>query len=81
MRNPKKILNDPKHVVPEMLEGLIAAYNGTVRQLEGYNALIRTHIPAGKVIHLQQLKMYVYFQIKLQRLMLNYLSRQYKLKQ
>jgi dihydroxyacetone kinase-like protein len=49
MRNPKKILNDPKHVVPEMLEGLIAAYNGTVRQLEGYNALIRTHIPAGKV--------------------------------
>lgn len=49
MRNPKKILNDPKHVVPEMLEGLIAAYNGTVRQLEGYNALIRTQIPAGKV--------------------------------
>ena len=26
----KKIVNDPKNVVPELLEGLVEAHNGTV---------------------------------------------------
>lgn len=49
MRKPKKILNDPANVVTEMLDGLIVAYGGTVRQLEGLNALIKTNIPDDKV--------------------------------
>jgi len=45
----KKIVNDPKHVVTEMLEGLVAAYHGQVRKLEGVNALVKTHLPPDKV--------------------------------
>ena len=49
MRKAKKILNDPRNVVPEMLDGLVATYNGRVRKLDGVNAMVRTDIPAGKV--------------------------------
>jgi dihydroxyacetone kinase-like protein len=45
----KKIINDPKHVVPELLEGLIEAYHGRIRKLEGVNALIKSSLPPGKV--------------------------------
>lgn len=45
----KKILNDPRDVVPELLEGVVAAYGGRVRQLPGVTALVKTHLPPGKV--------------------------------
>jgi dihydroxyacetone kinase-like protein len=45
----KKIINDPKNVVPELLEGLVDAYHGRVRQLEDVTALIKTTLPQGKV--------------------------------
>ena len=32
-----------------MMDGLLVAYGGAVRQLDGMNALIKTEIPAGKV--------------------------------
>lgn len=49
MANPKKILNDPKKVVSEMIEGLALANDGRVYKLEGQPALIRTDIPDNKV--------------------------------
>ena len=49
MANPKKILNDPKKVVPEMIEGLVAANDGRLYKLDNLPALIRTDIPDGKV--------------------------------
>ncbi len=46
----KKILNDRRQVVPELLEGLIAAYGGTVRRLEDEpNALVKSQLTSGKV--------------------------------
>ncbi len=45
----KKIVNDPKNVVAELLEGLVEASNGKIKKLEGVNALIKTEIPDGKV--------------------------------
>ncbi len=45
----KKVLNDPKNVVPEMLEGLVASYHGKVKLLPGVNAFVKTGIPEGKV--------------------------------
>lgn len=45
----KKIVNDPKNVVAEMLEGLVAAYHGQVKKLEGVNALVKTQLPPDKV--------------------------------
>lgn len=49
MKTPKKIINDPRRVVPEMIEGLLLAYDGRVRKLEGHAALVKSYIPAGKV--------------------------------
>jgi phosphoenolpyruvate---glycerone phosphotransferase subunit DhaK len=49
MGRPKKIMNDPKNVVPELLEGLVEAYGGRIKKLDGVNALVKTHVPAGKV--------------------------------
>ena len=49
MANPKKILNDPKKVVPEMIEGLVTANDGRLYKLDNLPALIRTGIPNGKV--------------------------------
>jgi len=46
---PKKILNDPRNVVDEMLDGLALAYDGTVERLPGKDVLIRTDLPADKV--------------------------------
>ncbi|MBC8253157.1 MAG: dihydroxyacetone kinase subunit DhaK [Ardenticatenia bacterium] len=45
----KKIMNDPKNVVEELLEGLVEAYHGKVEKLENVNVLVRTDLPAGKV--------------------------------
>ena len=49
MTNIKKILNDPKNVVNETLEGLVLAYNGKVKRIEKSNALIKTNLPKDKV--------------------------------
>ncbi len=45
----KKILNDPKNVVAELLDGILEASNGKIKKLKGVNALIKTEIPEGKV--------------------------------
>ena len=49
MAKPKKIINDPKDVVAELLDGLVQAYHGKIKKLEGVNALVKTDLPAGKV--------------------------------
>ncbi|MFI0845258.1 dihydroxyacetone kinase subunit DhaK [Mesorhizobium sp. IMUNJ 23232] len=49
MANPKKILNDPKKVVAEMLEGLVLANDGRVRKLDKHAAIVRTDLPESKV--------------------------------
>jgi len=49
MKKAKKIMNDPKNVVNELLEGIVAAYNEKVKKLERINALIKTNLPHGKV--------------------------------
>jgi dihydroxyacetone kinase-like protein len=45
----KKIINDPKQVVPELLEGLIAAYGGYIKKLGDSNALVKTKLSKDKV--------------------------------
>ena len=45
----KKIINDPKDVVAELLDGLVQAYHGKIKKLEGVNALVKTNLPEGKV--------------------------------
>lgn len=45
----KKILNDPRNVVAEMIEGLVFASDGEVRKLDGVPAIVRTYIPDRKV--------------------------------
>lgn len=49
MKKPKKILNDPRHATTEMMEGLILACDGRIRQLSSRGALVRKDIPDGKV--------------------------------
>ena len=49
MAKPKKIINDPKDVVAELLDGLVKAYHGKIKKLEGVNALVKADLPAGKV--------------------------------
>lgn len=49
MKKSKKILNDPKNVVAELIEGVVEASNGKIKKLEGVNALVKTEIPDGKV--------------------------------
>ena len=49
MTNVKKILNDPRRVVEEMVEGLELANDGRVMRLPDHAALVRRDIPDGKV--------------------------------
>lgn len=49
MKIAKKILNDPRKAVSEMIEGLELANDGRVFKLPGVDALIRKDIPEGKV--------------------------------
>ena len=49
MTQIKKIINDPKDVVAELLDGLVKAYHGKIKKLAGVNALVKTHLPEGKV--------------------------------
>ncbi len=48
-RAAKKIINDPRNVVEEMLEGLILANDGRVERVPGTAAIVRREIPDGKV--------------------------------
>ena len=45
----KKIINDPRNVVSELLEGLVEASHGKLRMLEGSTALVKSSLPKGKV--------------------------------
>jgi dihydroxyacetone kinase-like protein len=45
----KKFINDPQDILQETTEGLIAAYHGTVKQVGGYDGIVKVDIPAGKV--------------------------------
>jgi dihydroxyacetone kinase-like protein len=47
MNKVKKILNDPRRAVEEMVEGLMLANDGRVRKLEGHPALIRVRMSGG----------------------------------
>lgn len=49
MTRAKKILNDPRRVVEEMVEGLELANDGRVFRLPDHAALVRRDIPDGKV--------------------------------
>ncbi len=49
MKKTKKIVNDPKLVVPELVEGLVAAYHGRIRVIEGTTAVVKTDLPKNKV--------------------------------
>jgi len=49
MKTTKKIINDPKLVVPELLEGIVAANHGRVRLIEGTTAVVKTGLPKGKI--------------------------------
>ncbi len=49
MKQPKKILNDPRRATAEMLEGLVLANDGRVGRIEGHGALFLKQIPDGKV--------------------------------
>ena len=43
----KKLINDPAHVVEEMVEGLVAVYPG-LRRVKGFSVLVRADIVPGR---------------------------------
>lgn len=45
----KKIINDPKKVVAEMLDGLVLANDGRIARVPGHAAIVRTDLPESKV--------------------------------
>jgi dihydroxyacetone kinase-like protein len=49
MSKTKKIINDPKHVVSDAIEGIIAASHGRLTKLEGLNSVVKKSLPKGKV--------------------------------
>ena len=49
MARVKKIINAIPDLVPEVLEGLVLASHGDLRKLDGADAVVRHHIPDGKV--------------------------------
>jgi dihydroxyacetone kinase-like protein len=49
MTRAKKIINDPRNVVQELLEGLVEASGGRIKPLGSVQALVRTDIPKNKV--------------------------------
>jgi dihydroxyacetone kinase-like protein len=49
VKTAKKIINDPRNVVHELLEGLVKAYHGKIRKLDGVTALVKSNLPQGKV--------------------------------
>ncbi|MFM7149015.1 MAG: dihydroxyacetone kinase subunit DhaK [Gemmataceae bacterium] len=49
MRKTKKILNDPRRVVPELLEGVVLASHGRLTLAEKSTAVVRSSLQPGKV--------------------------------
>ncbi|MCP4397623.1 MAG: dihydroxyacetone kinase subunit DhaK, partial [bacterium] len=49
MQQIKKIVNDPKNVVTELLEGMVEAYHGKIKPLSSVQALAKSDIPEGKI--------------------------------
>ncbi|MBB5751427.1 dihydroxyacetone kinase subunit DhaK [Prosthecomicrobium pneumaticum] len=45
----KKILNDPRRAVSQMIDGLVLASDGRTRRLDGLDAIVKTEIPDDKV--------------------------------
>jgi dihydroxyacetone kinase-like protein len=45
----KKIINDPEHLVPEIMEGLVLASHGRLKAVDGVHALMRSELPGNKV--------------------------------
>ncbi len=45
----KKIINDPKNMLSEMMEGYLGVYGDLVKQVENYTSLIRRDLEPGKV--------------------------------
>lgn len=45
----KKIINDPREVVPEAIEGLIAASHGRLKKIDGLNGVVKTTLSKDKV--------------------------------
>jgi phosphoenolpyruvate---glycerone phosphotransferase subunit DhaK len=48
-RPAKKILNDPRQAVTQMIDGLVLASDGRTRRLPGMDAIVRTDLPDSKV--------------------------------
>lgn len=48
-RPAKKILNDPRKVVAEMIDGLVLANDGRIARVPGHDAIVRTDLPDSKV--------------------------------
>ncbi|MDP3479846.1 MAG: dihydroxyacetone kinase subunit DhaK [Desulfoprunum sp.] len=49
MKTIKKIINDPQNVVPEAIDGLIAASHGTLKKIPGKNVVVKTRPTPNKV--------------------------------
>ncbi len=45
----KKMINDPKNILPEMMEGYLGVYGDILRQVENYTSLVRKDLEPGKV--------------------------------
>src|SRR5699024_12132089 len=45
----KKIINEPSHVVEEMIEGFCYAHNDLVKRLENTNVIVKKNKQIGKV--------------------------------
>jgi dihydroxyacetone kinase-like protein len=48
MKKAKKVINNPKNVVPELLDGLVEAYHGKIGSWR-LNGLVKTSLPRAKV--------------------------------
>jgi dihydroxyacetone kinase-like protein len=48
-RASKKILNDPRQAVTQMIDGLVAASDGRTRRLPGLDAIVRAELPPDRV--------------------------------
>ncbi|MCL2322629.1 MAG: dihydroxyacetone kinase subunit DhaK, partial [Oscillospiraceae bacterium] len=45
----KKVINDPKNVVDEMLKGMTFAYPDHVKRVEGFDVIVRANKKSSKV--------------------------------
>jgi len=45
----KKIINDPREVVQQTIEGFLMMHPGEFRQIEGFTAIVKTHLDPDKV--------------------------------